>query len=139
MIHVPGRNQPGRGMTDDLESRMRRACTLGAAIKLLDEGADEIVRLRARVRELEADRDSWAQQADDRVKDWDDMRQRAERAESERDALRADAERYRWLRVQEVRVYQNRDPYGCMLAASENALDGMIDKRIAALAAGGKT
>lgn len=50
-------------MTDDLESRMRRACTLGAAIKLLDEGADEIVRLRARVRELEAERDALKQQA----------------------------------------------------------------------------
>lgn len=43
---------------------------------------NDITDLAARVRELEADRDSWRDQADQRVKDWDDMRQRAERAEA---------------------------------------------------------
>ena len=45
----------------------------------------------ARIAELEADRDSWRDQASQRVADWDEMRK-------ERDALKEDAERYRWLR-----------------------------------------
>ena len=32
---------------DDLVLRMRRACSLSASLRLLDEGADEIERLRA--------------------------------------------------------------------------------------------
>lgn len=42
---------------------------------------DEIERLRA-------DRDSWMEQAHDRINDWDDMRIRAEKAERELAALR---------------------------------------------------
>jgi hypothetical protein len=49
---------------------------------------------------------------------------------AERDALRQDAERYRWLRMKEVRVYQDREPYGCIMAASELALDGAIDGKL---------
>lgn len=47
--------------------------------------------LKAELAVLRADRDSWEEQASDRLKDWDEMRQQCE-------ALRADAERYRWLR-----------------------------------------
>ena len=36
----------------------------------------------AEIADLKVDRDSWADQASDRVKDWDDMRQRAEKAEA---------------------------------------------------------
>ena len=38
-------------MTDDLVLRMRRACSLSASLRLLDEGADEIERLRALLRQ----------------------------------------------------------------------------------------
>lgn len=44
----------------------------------------------AEIADLKVDRDSWADQASDRVKDWDDMRQRAEKAE----ALLQEALRY---------------------------------------------
>ena len=42
----------------------------------------------AEVEALRADRDSWAEQASERVKDWDEMRQLTEKAAVERDALR---------------------------------------------------
>lgn len=39
--------------------------------------------LYARIADLQADRDSWSEQASERVKDWDEMRQRAEKAEAQ--------------------------------------------------------
>ena len=40
------------------------------------------VDLRQAMMEMERDAKSWSDQCSDRVKDWDDMRQRAERAEA---------------------------------------------------------
>lgn len=121
---------------------------------------NDITDLAARVRELEADRDSWRDQADQRVKDWDDMRQRAERAEAkyedeiqmwrnacelmnraeaERDALRPDAERYRWLRSNTHSLSLlsvDANPSALYHADSPTWWNTVID---AALAAEGKT
>ncbi len=58
--------------------------------------------LLAEVERLRSDRDSWCQQASDRVADWDEMRRRAERAEAQAEADRRDAERYRVWRLQAV-------------------------------------
>lgn len=38
---------------------------------------------REEIERLQVDRDSWAEQASDRVRDWDNMRQRAEEAEAQ--------------------------------------------------------
>lgn len=51
--------------------------------------SSENFELEARIADLEADRDCWRDQASQRVADWDEMRK-------ERDALKVDAERYRW-------------------------------------------
>lgn len=60
--------------------------------------APDLARLAAsqarELADLRADRDSWCNQAHDRVKDWDEMRQRAETAER---ALAAANERVRVL------------------------------------------
>lgn len=47
---------------------------------------------RLAAKQLRADRDSWCDQASQRLQDWDEMRQRAERAESELAALRGRVE-----------------------------------------------
>ena len=47
--------------------------------------------------EAKADAESWANQCDDRVKDCVALIERAEKAEAERDALKADAKRWRYL------------------------------------------
>ena len=61
-----------------------------------EDGAYSMIsKAAAALRELVADRDSWEQQASDRIDDVLEQADRAERAEAERDALRADAERYR--------------------------------------------
>ena len=59
-----------------------------------------------------------------------DCRAALERAEREREELRADAERYRWLRRQWVEVYSmggHRQPYRVMLNGREHKLDARID------------
>ncbi len=50
--------------------------------------ATDYEHLRAQLREMTADRDSWCDQASERVKDWDEMRKQA-------DALRSEVERLR--------------------------------------------
>ena len=86
----------------------------------------------AALRELVADRDSWEQQASDRIDDVLEQADRAERAEAERDALRADAERYRFLRQ-----YSSTDFYGAVQDAtgrfpdSDEDADAAIDAAIA--------
>lgn len=55
-------------------------------------------RLLSYARDLEADRDSWRDQASQRLKDWDVMRVRAETAEQRIRELEQDAARYRLLR-----------------------------------------
>ena len=50
-----------------------------------------LVETLARAERAEANAANWEEQANDRVSDWDEVR-------AERDALRADAERYRHLR-----------------------------------------
>ena len=55
--------------------------------------------LIARIRELTSYRDSWCNQAADRLKDWDDMRQRAEAAEKRIRELEQDAARYQHVRA----------------------------------------
>lgn len=49
---------------------------------------DEPLYPQSAIDSLRNDRDSWAQQASDRVQDWDEMRIRAERAEAEVEKLR---------------------------------------------------
>ncbi|ESH90754.1 hypothetical protein B551_0222550 [Cupriavidus sp. HPC(L)] len=65
---------------------------------------DEAMELVAHIRELTSDRDSWCNQAADRLKDWDDMRQRAEAAEKRIRELEQDAARYRFLRDTAIQV-----------------------------------
>ena len=90
------------------------------------------VKAAAALRELVADRDSWEQQASDRIDDVLEQADRAERAEAERDALRADAERYRFLRQ-----YSSTDFYGAVQDAtgrfpdSDEDADAAIDAAIA--------
>jgi len=82
---------------------------LGAWPEMVDEEAvaehiaaacpDTILSLIARIRELTSDRDSWCNQAADRLKDWDDMRQRAEAAEKRIRELEQDAARYQHVRA----------------------------------------
>lgn len=84
-------------MTDDLVYQMRRAISTHSMITLLDQGADEIERLRAenerraaRVRELEADRDALLNAAGSVVGNVTDAAYESIVAlEAERDALRA--------------------------------------------------
>ena len=62
-----------RGLWGDAETLCHKLYDQNAA------QAAEIEALRAEVRELKADRDSWEQQASDRVADWHDEHKRAER------------------------------------------------------------
>ena len=63
-------------MADDLVQRLRALSRYKCVDAIVAaEAADEIERLRA-------DRDSWRNQASERVRDWDEMRQRAEHAEA---------------------------------------------------------
>ncbi|UXC37171.1 hypothetical protein [Cupriavidus gilardii] len=64
-----------------------------------DDLCDIIKHYGARIRELTSDRDSWCNQAADRLKDWDDMRQRAEAAEKRIRELEQDAARYQHVRA----------------------------------------
>lgn len=80
----------------------------------------------ARIAELEADRDSWAKQADDRVDD-------ALRFAAERDALLEDAERYRWLRS-----IDSADEWNRVGHYAADALDKIIDAAIRSAAYQGK-
>ena len=96
-------------MRDDLLSAMRQAeadtwkCPAAAALlaeaRQAIEGlerdwcllGDELETVSAERNALADDRDSWREQAGQRVADWGAMR-------LERDVLRADAMRYRWLK-----------------------------------------
>jgi hypothetical protein len=64
---------------------------------LMDDAADAIQSLRQQVARLRLEVD---QSGNWQAQTWA-MKERAESAEAERDALREDAERYRWLREQE--------------------------------------
>ena len=57
-----------------------KPCEVAAAIRKIDV-AKEIEQLRAEVERLRADRDSWEQQASDRVADWHAEHLRAKRME----------------------------------------------------------
>ena len=59
-----------------------------------------IEKLRVAVEDLTADRDSWRDQASARAADAVRFMQERDAARAEVEALRADAERYRWLREQ---------------------------------------
>lgn len=82
-----------------------------------------------RIAELEADRDSWKEQAEARVEDWAKEYERAKQ-------LEADAERYRWLR-DEAQYADNGLPYviawkrgrsvGEQEILAEEELDAAID------------
>ncbi|MBY4947048.1 hypothetical protein K6V92_10500 [Cupriavidus respiraculi] len=92
----------------------------------------KILALIAYARDLEADRDCWRDQASERLKDWVDMRVRAETAEQRIRELEQDAARYRWLRsgaLGSSRVFMN---------APVGKLDDWIDAAMAASAKGGK-
>ena len=89
---------------------------------------DTVSSLQNDVADLIRERDEWKEKADWQAEMTRAFMRAQEEWVAERDALRADAERYRWLRMKEVRVYQDRDPYGCIMAASELALDDAIDR-----------
>ncbi len=78
-------------MAADLRERVARALALCPS-NLPGIQADALIR------ELEADRDKWADQATRNLVAWNDALLQAKQAEAERDSARADAERYRWLR-----------------------------------------
>jgi hypothetical protein len=59
---------------------------------------EEIDRQAAQIADLTADRDSWRDQASQRVKDWDDMRQERDKALARVGELEADAEMWRTLK-----------------------------------------
>lgn len=72
-------------MTDQNTDALRCAQSLSLAIGqgLGDEAAAHIRRLVAENEALRADRDSWADQASDRVKDWHDEYERAKALHAE--------------------------------------------------------
>jgi hypothetical protein len=76
---------------DELVQRPRGGCDANTAFLHCYEAADATVQLRARVAELETAGYAYRDQMRVELK-------RAERAESDLAAARADAERYRWLR-----------------------------------------
>lgn len=87
-----------------LDAALDVVVDLGGEVRLPE--IEEAKRLRARLAELEAqvrtltaDRDSWADQCSRRLADWDEMRQRAEKAEARLEAAEADARRLAILRL----------------------------------------
>ena len=71
-------------MNADVEKAVKRLDS--TALSLHKDWNTIIQALRdqeAEIADLKVARDSWADQASDRVKDWDDMRQRAEKAEAQ--------------------------------------------------------
>ncbi|CAG9172525.1 hypothetical protein CURE108131_22975 [Cupriavidus respiraculi] len=66
--------------------------------RIAERTRDPILRAaNAHIRDLEADRDSWRDQASERLKDWVDMRVRAETAEQRIRELEQDAALLDWL------------------------------------------
>lgn len=73
---------------------------MGLAAAMLRAGPNydgAISELRAAVAALVAERDDALALAASRLADWDSMRQQWVKVMAERDALKADAEQYRWL------------------------------------------
>jgi len=77
-------------MSDELVQRLRMSAETAPhwLRPTYFEVANEIERLQMEVVELRGDRDSWRGQAEDRMDDWTDMRDRADTAESALAALR---------------------------------------------------
>jgi hypothetical protein len=90
----------------------RHADNWADVAKMMDEWlAAKLAPASARIAELErqlaamtVDRDSWAEQASQRLADWDAMRQRAESAEQQLEQARKDADRWRAMRQTFVAV-----------------------------------
>ena len=98
--------------------------------------ADELSRLREEVKALRAERGALLQQI---VADYppieaelEEVSDRAFKAEAERDALRADAERYRWLRDPKNAYHDAWNYFSPSGSAAE--MDAVID---AAMKGGG--
>jgi hypothetical protein len=116
----------------------------------MSDGVQEFIELASpanvlaiadHIADLIADRDSWRDQASQRVKDWDDMRQERDKALARVAELEADAARYRWLRNSDW--YIGPAPQGDLIGVSwddnndaEGSLDQAIDRAAAAQGGG---
>lgn len=111
-------------MADDLVQRLRALAKCEHSDNTIgDEAADEIERLRAELADMRSDRDSWRDQALDRLRDWGYMR-------DERDALKARIDCapvgyiYCWIESDAVAVDRMDDD-------SQAAVSSMSGKRVA--------
>jgi hypothetical protein len=79
------------GNESEEQARLRRYQEREAA-------SARIAELEQQLTVMTADRDSWAEQASQRLADWDAMRLRAESAEQQLEQARKDAARCQWVR-----------------------------------------
>jgi hypothetical protein len=75
-----------------------------AALAWIAATSARIAELEQQLAAMTVDRDSWAEQASQRLADWDAMRQRAESAEQQLEQARKDADRWRAMRQTFVAV-----------------------------------
>ena len=91
-------------------NELRQKTISGAWGGRVHDADDEIDRLRAELADTKADRDSWEQQAADRVKDCSRLIDQLAAANARADANEQDAARYRWLTPNDVyRIYIQRE------------------------------